>query len=179
MKLFRLFIIGIFYITICNSVVANIQKDSLSEVDIPSNFIGASLSSFSCMGISYHGLIGDDNYPKSAFKFTFLITPNINSDYDIWNKVWIFIGAELHRNLYINSFSRFYVLGGIGYISDMYLFIGPGVGYEIFSGSPGIAINIDAGLSFSNKLHNSLYPGLDITNFELMPGIGLGLSYAF
>ncbi|MFC2131605.1 hypothetical protein ACFLSQ_09245, partial [Bacteroidota bacterium] len=105
-------------------------------------------------------------------KFTFLILPD---SYD--SNVWIFLGIEFQRNLYINSFSRLYALGGIGYHS-LFFTIGPGLGYELFSGSPGIAINLDLGLIFLKPIDNP-HGSMGSKDFELRPGFGLGLSYAY
>ncbi|MFH1049726.1 MAG: hypothetical protein V1779_02210 [bacterium] len=139
--------------------------------EVPRHYIGASVSSISSLGISYHFLEKRKN-PTDAFKFTFGLLPDL---YD--SKIWVFFGAEFQTSIYQNDFSRLYWLIGAGYES-LYISGGTGVGYELYSGKPGIAINLDLGISLLKEIPNP-YASRGTYGIEFAPGIGLGLSYAY
>ena len=152
----------------------NYANDSIvskeTDDNFPKNYLGASASSISSIGISYHFLEKRKN-PTDAFKLTFGLLPDL---YD--SEIWVFFGTEFQTELYRNDFSRLYWLIGAGYQS-LYLSLGSGVGYEIYSGKPGIAINLDLGISLFKGIPN---PHGDAgSRLGIAPGIGLGLSYAF
>jgi len=152
-------------LTISNNGFANDTTiTKVPEDKFPRRYLGVSASTLSAFGVSVHNISKSEG---SAFKLNFCISPDFST-----SKTWVFIGGEYQIKIYKNSFSRLYGLCGIGYWTDILTF-GPGIGYELFSGKPGIAINIDLGFGFLKSLE---FPERDI---KLIPGIGLGLSYAY
>jgi hypothetical protein len=144
----------------------------VQEDNFPKHYLGVSASSISSLGISYHFFEKRKN-PTDAFKLTFGVLPDLYNSAEIW----IFAGAEFQTKLYQNNFSRLYWLLGAGYQS-LYFSVGSGVGYELYSGKPGIAINLDLGISLLKEIPNP-HASRGIYGWEIAPGIGLGLSYAY
>jgi hypothetical protein len=175
MKKILLISISLLLLTIEHSFCADknsVDENAVKIDDIPKNYIGAAISSISSFGISYHKIYGKYLESTNAYKFTFLILPDSYDD-----NVWIFAGFELQSNIYINNFSRFYWLFGGSYQS-LYLTCGPAIGYELFSGINGIAINLDLGFAFMLAIPNPHASGPE-GSISLAPGIGLGISYAY
>jgi hypothetical protein len=142
-----------------------------NAMEIPRNFIGISASSISSFGISYHHLYGNRTKFTDGFKITGILLPD---PYD--SNIWIFLGFEIQQIIYSNYWCRLYCLEGLSYQS-LYIAYGGGLGYEVFTGIPGFAINLDFGISFLNPIDNP--HGSGGSGIETIPGIGLGLSFAY
>jgi|GEM_PF-4239227 len=168
----KLFIQSIILIFIGINICVSKDTNAIEiKSENPSKFLGLSASSISSIGISYHFLENKKN-PTDAFKLTLGILPDLYSS----SEIWIFCGAEFQTELSRNDFSRLYWLIGAGYQS-LFFSVGSGVGYEIFTSKPGLAINLDLGLALLKGIPN---PHGDAgSHWEIAPGVGLGLSYAY
>ena len=168
MKVLRHLIVVVSFLIITSNTYAQTEIDSIKYNKIPTSFIGLSLSLLSSIGISYHTMFDNTDYP-TCLKFTLLVTPDDLSEKDIRDQMKLYFGIELQYNIYHNQYYRLYALWANGYYGD-FLTIGPGSGYEIFIGTLGLAFNVDIGFVYINYFNKKT---------QYSPSYGFGVSYGY